>query len=128
MLPKHFILKAPVDAQVVPLEQYLSLLASGTTQSYSGEYVGTGRALTVTTPFTPTFILILPKVDYGRMTGATLAGEPALTLAANYRTSWIPSLGFVKDAVTDIKYKQFSVGTRDKVNTLNQTYLYFILG
>jgi hypothetical protein len=128
VIPKHFILKAPVDLQVAPLEQLLTALAGKSTQSYSGEYVGTGKTLTVSVPFTPTFIIIFPKVDYARMTTATLAGEPAVTLASNARTSWVPSQGFVKDAVTGITYQQFSIGASTKINTLGQTYTYFILG
>lgn len=128
MLPKNFILRAPVDSQVVSLEQFLTFVGKNATQSFSGEYIGTGLAQTIDTPFTPSIIIISPKVDYGRMTAATLAGEFVFTLMGNSRTSWIPSLGFVKDAVTDIQYKKFSIGTRDKINTLNQTYLYFIMG
>lgn len=127
MLRKPFILKAPVDTQVVPLEQFLTLVAKSTTETYSGTYSGRAKVMTIDTPFTPKVIIISPVIDVARMVSPQ-AGELVFTLDSNPRTSWVPSEGFVNNAVTGIQYKGFTIGTHAGVNTLSQNYVYFILG
>lgn len=129
MLSKSFVLRAPVDSQVVPLEQFLTTVAKSTTQSYTGSYVGTEKAgLEIETPFTPQFIIIFRNPEYGRITTATTFGEPVISMMGMRRWSWENGVGLVKDAVTDIQYKKFILGVNSSCNALGTTYAYFILG
>jgi hypothetical protein len=129
MIPKSFILKAPVDNQIVPLEQLLTAFSKKATQFYNGTYLGTGKEQTIATPFTPQLIITYPVVDYGRFQGPVTQASLTFSFQAMPRLTFCSlSEGFRIDAVTSIQYNSFTLGTWEQLNALGQQYNYFILG
>lgn len=128
MIPKNFIIKAPVDASALFLERFLGDVSRNALKSISGSYTGDGSSSkSVLVGFKPIILIISENISVASA-AFPVTKDMVFSLGNNDGVSYIPGTGFVKDAITGYSNGSISLGVNANVNTAGTNYLFLAIG